>query len=451
MKSIIPILGFVLLQTVSLAQDKTITIHQNGGATILDEQSINLVKGSNTFSITHFVDGYNPESIYLYSEGAPVQALIQRAGGFDELLKSYKGEAITLQVGEGERITGVLKDIKFGGLFLELKDNSSFFVSLGMIKSYQLPAKKLDFIQDDTVVGTMGSDKKQTKKVIVWYESSLFKWAPSYKLILNEEMTEASFQGLAKIDYFGEKDVEASKVRLNFGNLNTNKNPRNSYQYRNEERMMSAKADFALEEVQINDTESVGDAYELNLDSKIAFKPKQQMQLVLTDVKRIPIKKWYEYTTYGTTVDRAKPEVKIEFKTDKKSGFKDPIASGSIDLMLLKNKELRSLANQTIGNYGVDEIVKLSIGKAFDIQIKETVTEQEQVTQKISTKSVKIELVNSKKESVKVKVNCYLNPYTKITNSSIKYEMESKTAVFWVEIQAGKTVSLEYSTRTEYL
>lgn len=450
MKSIFPILGLMLIQTVSQAQDKTITIHQNGGATVLDEQSINLVKGSNTFPITNFVDGYNPESIFLYSEGTPIQALLQRAGGFNELLKSYKGESITLQVEEGERITGILKDIKFGGLFLELKDNSTFFVSLGMIKSYQLPAKKVDFIQDDTVFGTMNSDKKQSKNVTVWYESGVFKWAPSYKLIFNESMTEASFQGLAKIDYSGDKDIEAAKVRLNFGNLNTYRNPRNSPQYRRAE-MMSAKASAVYEDINVTEAESVGDAYEINLDNKVVFKPNQQLQLVLTDVKKIPIKKWYEYTSYGNAVERTKPDVNIEFKADKKNGFKDPIASGKLDVMLLKNKELRSLANQTIGNYGIDEKVKLTIGKALDILINEKVTEQDQITQKVNTKSVKMELVNSKKETVKVKVNCYLNPYTKITSSSIKYEMESQTAVFWVEIQAGKTVSLEYSTQTEYL
>jgi hypothetical protein len=105
----------------------------------------------------------------------------------------------------------------------------------------------------------------------------------------------------------------------------------------------------------------------------------------------------------------------------------------------------------SVNNTGLEEKVELNLGEVLDVQVKESVTKAEQVTPKLYNHSYKIELKNEKSESVRVKVKRGIDSNTKITESSMKYEVENAySVVFWVEIPAGKTVSFTYSTKTEY-
>ena len=440
----------MLFSQATFAQNKIITIHQNGGATVLDEKSVDLKKGMNTFQVEGFINGYQPESIFLYADSSPIQALLLRKGDFKDLIAAYKGSEVTFQLKDNERVTGKLTDLKFGGAFLELKDGSTYFVNLSSVTSYLLPPREVDFLNDDTVFGTIKVDKKQSKDILVWYQTSVFRWVPMYKLILNEKMTEASFQGVAKIDYNGNESVEASSIRLSFGNMNQFR-PRAEYSARQYEMASSIGFKSQADELVSTSVSDVGDAYEIALNQKISFQPNQQLQVVQTDVKKLAIKKWYEIQSYGSPITKGKPNVKIEFESNKKAGFENPLAAGQIDIMLLKDNELKSLAADDMRNVGVDEKVELSIGRAMDVLIDEVVLKEDQVTKKMSTQSNKVQVKNNKSEKIKVKFERNLGKYTSITDSSNKFQIENGNVIFWLEIGAGKTVSFTYSTKTEYL
>lgn len=450
MKKSVLLLGFLAALTNAQAQQKTLSIHQQGGATILDQVDVKLQKGINQIEYNQFVSSVSPESIFLFVDGTPVQFNHQRAASFDELLLKYKGENITVRDSEGESFSGKFIEAKYNGLFLELRDGSVVFLMKSMFSAIQFPTLKTDFNDKEKVNALISSTKKEEKKMLVWYQSNAFRWNPTYKLVLNEKMTEASFQGLAQVNYSGEEALENVALRFNYSNL-SNRVSGSAYS-RNREMYEAAsmKVSYDSESAQLQ-SESVGDAYEIVMDKKVTLKPKETQFFVLADIQKLPIKRLYEYTTYGGDIEKGRPNSIIEFQVAKKAGFKDPLAHGSVDIMLHKNNDLRSLSKVQISNTALEETVKLNMGNAFDIAIKETVTKSDQITKKMFNHAYKLEIKNEKNEKVRVKVSRNLDSSTQITDSSIKYDtVQANEIAFWVEIPAGKTVSFTYSTKTEY-
>jgi hypothetical protein len=187
------------------------------------------------------------------------------------------------------------------------------------------------------------------------------------------------------------------------------------------------------------------------IEKPLRIEKNQIQHVVLFDVKDVPIQKKYEYNLSSWTVKKANPLVKYSFDYNEKNGFVHPAASGNINILVNKNKDLRNLADSKIQNTSIGESVELNLGKAMDIDISETITASEQVTKKLSTSSYKIVVKNDKKEKISISLIRQLDRNTIITDSNKKFETDSALkAIFTLEIKPGKSEVITLSTKTEY-
>jgi len=441
------------ISTLSSAQNRTISIYQNSGASVVDIYSENLTKGTNLFSYENLVSGYNNQSFFVFVDESPAQFTFKEGADFNDFILSYKGETITVSERDGETYTGKLIDYLFGSYFIELSDKSVIYLNSNQSASVRFPNLHSGFSEKDQIQVLTTSKNTAEKSIRVSYESNAFNWEPIYTLVLAEDEKSASFQGLAKFTYRGSEQIESANVRFNYGNLNNS--IANSYRpkpsYRNKMSSMAMlDAEPEMEQAVVS-SETIGDNYEFVIEKPLKIEKNQIQHVVLFDINEVPVQKRYEYNLSSWNVKKANPAAIYSFDYNEKNGFKHPAASGKIDVLLYKNKDLRNLADSRIQNTSLGENVELNIGKAMDIDISETITASEQVTKKLSTASYKIEVKNDKKEKITIRLIKQIDRNTIITDSNKKFETDSSLkAIFTLEIRPGKSEVITLSTKTEY-
>jgi len=453
MKTYFILIQLIALATLSSAQNRTISIYQGSGASVVDVYSENLKKGTNLFSYENLVSGYNNQSFFVFVDESPAQFSFKQGADFNDFILSYKGETITVSERDGETYSGKLIDYRFGSYFIELSDKSVIYLNSNQSASVRFPSLHTGFSEKDQIQVLASSNNTSEKSIRVSYESSAFNWEPIYTLVLAENEKSAAFQALAKFNYRGSEQIESANVRFNYGNLNNFVT--NSYKPRpNYRNKMSSMAMLDVEpemEQAVIVSEAIGDNYEFVIEKPLRIEKNQIQHVVLFDVKDVPIQKKYEYNLSSWTVKKANPLVKYSFDYNEKNGFVHPAASGNINILVNKNKDLRNLADSKIQNTSIGESVELNLGKAMDIDISETITASEQVTKKLSTSSYKIVVKNDKKEKIAISLIRQLDRNTIITDSNKKFETDSALkAIFTLEIKPGKSEVITLSTKTEY-
>jgi hypothetical protein len=448
MKNIV-LLSLVLLPLGVKSQElknRILTVHQHGELTIQDYISFEAQKGDHVITYNDFLQSVQPHSFFVFVDGKPVQTRYLKDANTDDFQKQFVGKQLVIYT-ETQPFSGILKDFAKGGYWLEQADRTIVFIANQSIKVIQYPAFSADFTNKAQLEIAFSSKKKEKETAIVLYDAFGVNWNPSYKLILDKDMKTATFQSLAGITNETNTDLSDIQLRLAFGNMRQDNSPVSPRKYAMAK--MSTEADFMVGSVP--ELASVGDAYELVYPEKISLKKFENRKLVLDDVQKLPVKKWYEFQSYGSNREKENPSIKLKFYLSEKNGFKYPLAGGEMDVYQQANDELKSMSTTTILNKALNEDVELDLGKAMDVFVSETITENTQVNSKVFTASFKVEIKNSKKESVKVLVKRDFDSNTIVTESSQKYEQVNANQIqFWVEIGAGKSVSFSYKTRTEY-
>jgi len=454
MKTTITLLLLSVFSNLSLAQNRTISIYQNSGASVVDVYSENLTKGTNLFTYENLVSGYNNQSFFVFVDESPAQFTFKEGADFNDFILSYKGETITVSERDGETYTGKLIDYRFGSYFIELSDKSVIYLNSNQSASVRFPNLHSGFSEKDQIQVLTTSKNTAEKSIRVSYESNAFNWEPVYSLVLAEDEKSASFQGLAKFTYRGTEQIESAYVRFNYGNLNNSIS--NSYRpkptYRNKMSSLEMLDTETQMDLAVVSSESVGDNYEFVIEKPLRIEKNQIQHVILFDVNDVPIQKRYEYNLSIWNVKKTNPIVMYSFDYNKKNGFQHQATSGKIDVLIYNNnKDLRNLADSKIQNTSLEELVELNLGKAMDIDISETVTASEQVTKKLSTASYKIEVKNDKKEKITIHLIKQIDRSTIITDSNKKFETDSAfKAIFTLEIKPGKSEVITLSTKTEY-
>ena len=162
--------------------------------------------------------------------------------------------------------------------------------------------------------------------------------------------------------------------------------------------------------------------------------------------------RWYHYNNWRTLKCNKKVDVYIKFKNSRKNNLGIPLPKGKVRVY---KKDVDG-TSQFIGEDEIehtpkDEVVKLNIGKAFDIVGERKITYHKKIASNVYADTYEITLRNHKKEKVKVEVIEHLYGDWEILKNSLPYQrVDASTIKFIVEIEPDKESKVTYTAQYKF-
>ena len=175
------------------------------------------------------------------------------------------------------------------------------------------------------------------------------------------------------------------------------------------------------------------------------IKNNETKQISLFETSNIPVEKKYYYRAYGSNVESGKALVVVQFENKEKNGLGIPLPKGKVRVYKNDGENVEFIGEDWIDHTPKNDELKLKIGQAFDIRIKETQTENRRIADKTYKVAYKITVLNSKEEDIVLNVEAQLPRNWDELESSLEYEKKnSNTVVFKVPVKAGSKDSFTY-------
>ena len=108
------------------------------------------------------------------------------------------------------------------------------------------------------------------------------------------------------------------------------------------------------------------------------------------------------------------------------------------------------IGEDTIGNIAEDGVISVNSGAAFDILLKETITNQNRISERVIEYTIEIMIQNRKSESVVIELERHLNPNQTIVQSGQPFQQRSARHQFTeLPVPAGSDLTMEFTIRNE--
>ena len=360
--------------------------------------------------------------------------------GRDKLLGKYIDREVYLM----DRKTSVKKSCRLlsveGAGRCVLEDNKTKEIYIDSEAEIILPSLPSGLIVKPALVWKIAST--ETDSVKVSYLSQGFNWDANYVIELLDETLKIA--GWAEIENNSGATFENAKVKLIAGDVN--RISKEDYEMRDRVYICESATPPQAEE------KTFFDYHMYTLLHPTTLKNNQTKQINILNGLDIPYKRYYKLDTYGE-----KAKVVIEFTNSKECGLGIPMPNGKIKLYKADKADgsLEFIGEDIIEHTPKDEIIKLTIGNAFDI----TFTSDEADRKKINGfEYYKYEYVikNHKDESAEVRFDHYIRGIWEMVSSTHEYTKKASGLIEFkinVEADCETKVIFEYKIdrRTEVI
>jgi len=171
--------------------------------------------------------------------------------------------------------------------------------------------------------------------------------------------------------------------------------------------------------------------------------------LIDTNIKNALKRYIYEYSKSFDSVF-----IFWEFDNKKENGLGIPIPEGNINIFVKDQGKTVFLGESPLDNTPEEKKISVLQGIDFDLKGERIVvssTEKKNGNYVVKESSVKIKLLNAKKENVVIDVIEYLGKGWQIISSNVPAErLDENRALFKVEVKAQSTFTLEYTYKVTY-
>ncbi|MGO4890690.1 DUF4139 domain-containing protein [Anaerobacillus sp. MEB173] len=210
----------------------------------------------------------------------------------------------------------------------------------------------------------------------------------------------------------------------------------------NNERVYSSMVDFEDEEEFTE--KSFADQHMYSLGRKVTLKDHQKKQINFLNITNGKYKKYYCVDKYSS-----KAEIIIEIMNTVENQMGIPIPKGMIKVYQadVSDKLLEFIGEDHVDHTPKNEVIKLGLGKAFDIITKGREKKRYKLSQREYVE-FEYEITNYKEEKVAVKIEHYISDrHWVIDEATHEFVQEDGQNIsFWVDVEPeGKTfVSFRY-------
>ncbi len=359
----------------------------------------------------------------------------------EKLYDRYIDKNIELISNDGKIHSGKLLTYSSSAVTLQDEHGRIQIVRLNEISNTNLPELPEGLITRPTLFWKYASSGSGKSKCEVSYQTGGISWHAEYVAVLDDAEKNIDLSGWSSIDNRSGKTYKDATLKLVAGEINRARQPQSKRLYRN------AMTASAMEYDGVGFDEKAFFEYHLyTLPRSSTIANNEIKQLSLFEPASTSVSKEYYFVA-----DRGSKnaEVKIRFVNSKETGLGMPLPAGRV--RVYKNDSDGStilIGEDNLQHTPKDEEILLTLGKAFDLVVKETTLARRKITDRVTETDFQIELRNRKDEDVTINVVKSLGNFWKIIKKTHSFEKKSANKVqFQVPVKAGEEVKLEFTVR----
>ncbi|NTW73046.1 MAG: DUF4139 domain-containing protein [Eubacteriaceae bacterium] len=351
----------------------------------------------------------------------------------DKLLTKYIDKEVFLK----DRKTGVKKACRLLSVEGEgkcvLEDRETKEIYLDTQEEIVLPSLPSGLIVKPALVWKIAKSVAETVKVS--YLSKGFNWKANYVV----ELMEKTFNiiGWAEIENLSGATFENARIKLIAGDVKRVEDELSVI----EDRYMLSKSTMAQAE-----EKTFFDYHMYTLHHPTTVKNQQTKQINILNGGKIPFKQYYKLDRY-----EEKADIVIEFNNNKKSGLGIPLPRGKIKLYKTDEDDgsLEFIGEDLIDHTPKDEIVQLTVGKAFDITFKYTESDKK-MQNGFEHHEQTCRIKNHKEEVAEVRFEHAVWGIWEMVSSTHKYKKKSANLIeFVVNVPADAEIVVKFEYKID--
>lgn len=422
------------ISTMQDTKELSITIYNDEFAVVKDRRNCQIGPEIDTVQFLDVAQRIETDSIII--DGLRIQELNYDYDlmSKEKLLEKYLDKIVTL-VDEQDQTRAEYRLVStMGGLVLEQVDTKE--IVLNPKGQLVLPKLPYDLLIKPALVWKVQPSKSDEIKAA--YITKGMEWRADYVLNLQENVLDLS--GWVNITNHSGITYENARLKLIAGEVNRiiEEDDDSPSSYR-DELVVESNCHFV--------EQSFADYHMYSLPNTTTVKDNQSKQINFLSLSKIPYKRYYEYSRYGSDI-----KIMLEIDNRAELGLGIPLAKGKVKVYHEDpvDGNLEFIGEDAIDHTPKDAIVKLHLGKAFDIKGELRHVECKKYSSGRSLEKYEYTFRNHKDEAVCVKFAHYISHrYWKMVECSEKYTKENASEiVFWVNVPANsdKLVEFEYVT-----
>jgi hypothetical protein len=196
-----------------------------------------------------------------------------------------------------------------------------------------------------------------------------------------------------------------------------------------------------------------GDLQLFTLAEKKSIQPGEEIRIPLFFADGIEVQKRYRYRSMDRNLEFPQSgliQIHYDIQNTRKNKLGQAIPNGLVALYRMNDGQPVLIGEDSIGNIATDGVISVRSGSAFVMLLKETITNQNRISDRIMEYTVEIMIQNRKSERVVVELERYLNPNQTIVRSGQPFiQRSARHQVTELHIPSGADVTMEFTIRTE--
>ncbi len=445
-KSLIHILFTFLLFSIASAQSVSLSITNQDLALVEETRDITVNKTVSTIDLVDLPRLLDPTSVHAVFQPSSIELLeqnfIYEQANIQNILKKTVGEPIRLLHPELGTIQGTVLSFQDGTIVVQTAENELRIIphySTSHLVLEKSAGKFKDHFSQPKISWRLKSKSQTKAKAKISYLTGGLHWKADYTAIVGEEEENITLASLVTIINESGKSYYQADLTLIAGELHK-AHARPPFPSARSGRVMemSAKMDSPFEE------SKSFEYHTYHLDSKFDLQNIETKQIPLFTSTVARANKSYNYNYQR---DPENVSVFFSIENSKKNNLGIPLPEGQIRIYKRDHGRLLILGEDFISNTPKDEIVKIEVGKAFDIKAERSVLEQRREGKNTEKQKIAIELRNRKDDDVIINVVEPLIRHrnARILNSNYKVHQQTADKVeFLIPIKSGQTESLNF-------
>ncbi len=439
-----------------------LTIYNQSMGLVREVRSAVLDEGLNEISVTNIPNQIIPASVYMMplkdDEGT---VLLEQRFDYDVvnssgLLQRYIDETISLTTQSGESLTGTL--ISVSDDIVLLTDWGIEIIRSSQVQQFSLPTLSEPLITRPTLTWLLQATEAGERDYRLTYLTGGLTWQADYVAMLNEDDSLMDLQSWISIRNDSGASFEDAKLKLVAGEVNQ---VREQVAYEAEEVYKVVEAAAPAPGVV---ERGLMDYHLYDVARPVTLKDNQSKQLEFLKATGITVEKQYVFevtspiwVSLGSAVtdagylseDRVDIQVKLMITNDEESGLGLPIPQGTVRIYKDDVDGSAILVGQdTVSHTPANEIIRLSLGNAFDLVGERRQTQFRQLGERSLEETIEITLRNQSDEEATIQVieHLYRAHDAEITESSEDYtQVDANTVQFDVTVDAEETATVSYT------
>ena len=437
-----------MLSTAALADDVAVTIYNSNLGVVSETRKLEFKKGAGQLAFRDVPTQIDASSVRFeaLSSGKNISILEQNYAfdliGPEQLYSKYVDKEIELIDKDGKLYSGTLLAFSGGSATLRESSGKVKIVLMQNVSEVNFPALPDGLITRPTLFWLYDSDADGSFPCRVGYQTSGLNWSAEYVGVLDKAESKLDLSGWSSINNTSGKTYRDATLKLIAGDINRVSQPMGRGGM-DVAMAMEAPKSAAFEE------KAFFEYHMYTLPRKATVTDKEIKQISLFNPAKATVQKVY---LYQPDQNSTQVRVAVKFKNSQQQGLGMPLPAGRIRMFKADDDgALVLLGEDQIKHTPKDEELDIKVGYAFDVAAEERVTNQSQVSSKVTDYDYEDEIRNHKTEPVTVKIEKKLWGFWSVLQADFPYvKKDANTLTFEIPAKAGETVTVKYRIRVSY-